>query len=118
MKIINILFFLSLALTSVLASFNAYATDQQICHSGSNVLLYDNGSLKACQLEHDYEANGIQCKGNGSVSFYNNGNLESCVLSTSVTIDGNNCRKDGLISFYIDGKLKSCMKPDSNYSVP
>ena len=113
MKIINILFFLSLALASVLLGFNVYAVDQSICHSGANVSFYNNGSLKACQLGKDYNANGIQCKSNGLVSFYDNGNLESCVLSRLATIDNNKCKEDGLISFYIDGKLKSCMKPDN-----
>jgi hypothetical protein len=113
MKNITILFFLGLALTSLFVSFTVHAADQSICHSGSNVLLYDNGSLKACQLENDYAANGIQCKSNNSISFYSNGNLESCVLARSVTIDTNKCKEDGLISFYIDGKLKSCMKPNN-----
>lgn len=110
----SILFvFLSLALASVLAGYTVYAADQSICHSGSTVTLYDNGSLKACLLEKDYDANSIQCKSNNSVSFYNNGNLESCVLSKPVTLDRNKCKEDGPISFYIDGKLKSCMKPDN-----
>ena len=113
MKIPIILIFLSLALASVLASFTVYAADQSICHSGATVLLYDNGSLKSCQLEQDYEANGIQCKRNNDISFYNNGNLESCVLSKPATLDMNICKGDGLVSFYIDGKLKSCVKPDN-----
>jgi hypothetical protein len=113
MKIINILFFLSLVVTSVLAGFTVYAADQSICHPGANVLLYDNGSLKACQLKNDYDANGIKCKTDGAVSFFNNGNLESCVLSTPATIDMNTCKESGLISFYIDGKLKSCVKPSN-----
>jgi hypothetical protein len=113
MKIINALLFLSLALTSVLTGFTVYAADQSICHSGANVLLYDNGSLKACQLKNDYEANGIKCKSDGPVSFYDNGNLESCVLSTPATIDTNKCKEGGMISFFIDGKLKSCVKPDN-----
>jgi antitoxin component YwqK of YwqJK toxin-antitoxin module len=113
MKTPNSMFYLSLALASVLAGLNVYAADQSICHSGANVLLYDNGSLKACLLEKDYDANGIQCKSNNSVSFYNNGNLESCVLSKPATLDMNKCKEDGLISFYIDGKLKSCVKPDN-----
>ncbi len=111
MKISNIVIFLSLTLASALASFTVYAADQSICHPGANVLLYDNGSLKACQLEKDYDANSIQCKSNNSVSFYDNGNLESCVLSTPATIGTNECKQGGLISFYIDGKLKSCAKP-------
>jgi antitoxin component YwqK of YwqJK toxin-antitoxin module len=102
---------LSLALVSVLAGFNAYAADQSICHAGANVLLYDNGSLKACQLEKNYDTNNIQCKSNNPVSFYDNGNLESCVLSKPAAIDMNTCKEDGLISFYLDGKLKSCVKP-------
>jgi hypothetical protein len=103
---------LSLALVSVLAGFNVYAADQSICHAGTNVLLYDNGSLKACQLENNYDANNIQCKSNSLVSFYDNGNLESCVLSKPAAIDMNtSCKEDGLISFYLDGKLKSCVKP-------
>jgi hypothetical protein len=113
MKISTVLFFLSLASASVLAGFNVYAADQSICHSGANVLLYDNGSLKACQLEKDYDANGIQCKSNNPVGFYSNGNLESCVLSKPATLDMNKCKEDGPVSFYIDGKLKSCVKPDN-----
>jgi antitoxin component YwqK of YwqJK toxin-antitoxin module len=111
-KNIKTLVFRSIALTAVLvlASFNVYAIDQSICHSGANVILHNNGSLKACQLKNNYDANNIQCKNDGPVSFYDNGNLESCVLYASVTIVGNNCKQDGSISFYIDGKLKSCMK--------
>jgi hypothetical protein len=113
MKNSAILLFLSSALATVLAGYNVYAADQSICHSGTNVLLYDNGSLKTCQLEKDYDANSVQCKSNNSISFYNNGNLESCVLSKPATVDMNKCKEDGLVSFYIDGKLKSCMKPDN-----
>ena len=113
MKISNIVIFLSLTLASALASFTVYAADQSICHPGANILLYDDGSLKACQLKNDYEANGIKCKSNAPVSFYNNGSLESCALATPATIGANKCKEDGLISFYIDGKLKSCVKPDN-----
>jgi hypothetical protein len=113
MKIIKTLFFQSLALTSVLVSFNVYAVDQSICNPGSNIALHNNGSLKACKLKNDYDANNIRCKNDGPVSFYNNSNLESCVLSAEVTIAGNKCKQDGVISFYIDGKLKSCMKSDN-----
>jgi hypothetical protein len=112
MKIIKTLFFQSLALTAVLVSFNVYAVDQSICNSGTNVVLYNNGSLKACQLKDDYVANNIRCKSNGPVSFYSNGNLESCVLSTDTTVAENKCKQEGPISFFIDGKLKSCVKPD------
>jgi hypothetical protein len=111
MKISKGMIYLSLALASVSAGFDAYAVDQSLCQSGSNVLLYDNGALKACQLEKDYAANEIQCKGNNQISFYSNGNLESCVLSRSATLGMNKCKENGLISFYIDGKLKGCMKP-------
>jgi hypothetical protein len=55
MKIVKTLFFQSLALTLVLASFNVYAADQSICNSGANVVLHNNGSLKACQLKNDYD---------------------------------------------------------------
>ena len=115
MKFIKTLFFLSLALATVLTitSLNAYAVDQSICNPGSNVAVHNNGSLKACQLKNDYDANNIRCKKDYPVSFYNSGKLESCVLSTSATIAGNKCKEDGLISFYIDGKLKSCVKPDN-----
>ena len=113
MKIIKTLFFLSLLLASALVSLNVYAADQSICNSGTNVVLYDNGSLKACQLKDDYDANNIRCKNGGSVSFYSNGELESCALSAEVTIAKSKCKADGLISFYIDGKLKSCVKPDN-----
>ena len=113
MKIIKTLFFRSLVLTLVLASFNVYAADQSICNPGVNVVLHDNGSLKDCQLKSDYDANNIRCKNEGHVSFYNNGNLEYCVLSAEATIDNNRCNGDGLISFYIDGKLKSCIKQNN-----
>jgi len=114
MKIIDNLFFLSLALmlTLILVVFKIYAADQSICNSGANVVLHNNGSLKSCQLKDDYDANNIRCKNGGSVSFYNNGKLESCVLSAEATIAKSKCKQDGLISFYIDGKLKSCMKQD------
>ena len=86
MKIIKTLFSQSLAFTLVLACFNVYAADQSICNSGSKVVLHNNGSLKACQLKNDYDANSIRCKNDGPVSFYYNGNLESCVLSREATI--------------------------------
>jgi hypothetical protein len=113
MKIMKTLFCQGLVLTSVLLSLNVYAADQSICQSGANVLLYDSGSLKACQLKDNYDTNSIQCKNGGSISFYGNGNLESCVLSAEVTLGKNKCKSDGLISFYIDGNLKSCMKPNN-----
>jgi hypothetical protein len=112
MKIIKILLFQCLTLTLLLASFNVYAVDQSICHSGTNVVLYNKGSLKSCQLKDDYVANNIRCKNDGPVSFYSNGNLESCVLSTETTVAENKCKQEGPISFFIDGKLKSCVKPD------
>jgi antitoxin component YwqK of YwqJK toxin-antitoxin module len=112
MKIIKILFSQCLAL-AVLASFNVYAADQSICHSGANVELYNDGSLKACRLKKDYDVNSIQCKNDNLASFYANGSLESCVLSKPTSIGMIKCKQNGLISFYIDGKLKSCMKPDN-----
>ena len=112
MKIIKILLFQCLTVTLLLASFNVYAVDQSICHSGANVVLYNKGSLKSCQLKDDYVANNIRCKNDGPVSFYDNGNLESCVLSTETTVAENKCKQEGPISFFIDGKLKSCVKPD------
>ena len=112
MKIIKILLFQCLTLALLLASFNVYAADQSICNSGANVVLYNNGSLKACQLKDDYVANNIRCKNDGPVSFYSNGNLESCVLSTETIVAENKCKQEGPISFFIDGKLKSCVKPD------
>ena len=114
MKNIKTLVFRILASTVllVLASFNVYAVDQSICHSGANVVLYNKGSLKSCQLKDDYVANNIRCKNDGPVSFYSNGNLESCVLSTETTVAENKCKQEGPISFFIDGKLKSCVKPD------
>ena len=113
MKIIKILSFYILISTSVFVSFNVYAVDQSICNPGSNVLLHNNGSLKACQLKDDYDANGIRCKNDYPVGFYDNGNLESCVLFAPVTIAENKCKENGQISFFIDGKLKSCVKPDN-----
>ncbi|MGA2780860.1 MAG: hypothetical protein ABSF13_02945 [Smithella sp.] len=113
MKIIKNLFFQSLLLASVLVSFNVYAANQSICNPGANVVLHNNGSLKACQLKDNYDANNITCKNGGTVSFYKNGKLESCVLYAEVTISKSKCKPDALISFYIDGKLKSCVKQDN-----
>jgi len=62
MKIIKTLFFLSLALTLILAIFYVYAADQSICNYGANVVLHNNGPLKACQLKDDYDANNIRYK--------------------------------------------------------
>jgi hypothetical protein len=117
MKITDNLFSLSLALTLtvifMLVIFNVYAADQSICNSGADVVLYNNGSVKSCQLKDNYDANKITCKNGGSISFYSNGKLESCVLSAEVTIVKSKCKADALISFYIDGRLKSCMKQDN-----
>ncbi len=112
MKIFDILLLPCLVLISILSAFNVYAADQSICHAGANVSLYDNGVLKSCQLENDYNTYDITCKGASTISFFNNGNLESCVLARPATIDGTKCKENGLISFYSDGKLKSCLKPE------
>jgi hypothetical protein len=112
MKNIKTLFFHFLTLTAVLVSFNVYAADQSICHSGAKVELNDDGSVKACRLKNDYDVNGIRCKNDGLITFYNNGNLESCVLSKPASIDMNKCMQDGQITFYINGNLKSCVKPN------
>ena len=111
MKMVKALFFCGVALPLLFAGFNVYAVDQSICNPGSNVELHNNGSLKACQLKDEFDANGIRCKVEFPVGFYRNGSLESCVLSASATIAGNKCKEDDQISFYIDGKLKSCVKP-------
>ena len=113
MKIIDNLFFLSLALILILVIFNVDAADQSICNSGADVILHHNGSVKSCQLKDNYDANNITCKNGGSICFYSNGKLESCVLNAEVTIADSKCKADGLISFFIDGKLKSCMKQDN-----
>jgi hypothetical protein len=112
MKIIKALLLQSLILASMIVAINVSAADQSICNPGTNVLLNDDGSLRACQLKDDYDVNNIQCKNDGQIVFYNNGNLESCVLSASITIGKNDCQADALISFYSDGNLKSCMKQD------
>jgi len=112
-KIIKTLFFQSLLLASVLVSFNVYAADKSICNPGAHVVLHNNGSLKACQLKDNYDANNITCKNGGTASFYNNGKLESCVLYANVTISKSKCKADAPISFYSDGKLKSCMEQDN-----
>jgi hypothetical protein len=113
MKIIKTLFLQILVLLSALTGFTVYAADQSICNSGTKVVLHNNGSLKACQLKNDYDANNIRCKNDATASFYDNGNLESCVLGKEATLADNKCKQDGPISFYIDGKLKSCVKPDN-----
>lgn len=117
MKIIKSLFFQSLILGSVFASvfvgLNIFAADQSICKPGANVVFYNNGALKSCRLNDDYDANKIRCKNGGTASFYQNGKLESCVLYADLTIDNSKCKADGQISFYNDGRLKSCMKQDN-----
>jgi hypothetical protein len=104
----NILFFLCSAL--VVVSFEVYAVDASICNPNVKIELYNNGSLKSCDLRDDYKANEIPCN-KGRVNFYDNGILESCMLSKPTTIGENKCDQLGLIYFYPDGKLKSCMKP-------
>ena len=113
MKIIKTLFFHSLVLTLLLAGFNAYAADQSICHSGTKILLHNNGSLQTCQLKSNYDVNSIQCKGDAPISFYSNDRLESCVLAQSTSIGMIQCQQNGLITFFIDGNLKSCTKPSN-----
>jgi hypothetical protein len=113
MCILKNLLFQSIALTLVLTGFNVYAVDQSICNPGVNVFFHNNGSLKACQLKNDFDANNIQCKKNYDVSFYANGNLESCVLTKPATIAKNKCEHDRPIYFYSDGKLKSCVKQEN-----
>jgi hypothetical protein len=104
-------FLLFLSLVSFPVVINAHAVDQSMCYSGTNVEYHNNGSLKACELKADYEANGIRCRDRGRVSFYEDGNLESCILSDPTTIGENRCDQFGIVFFYPDGKLKSCMKP-------
>ena len=113
MKMVITLFLLSFALPSVFAGFTVSAADQSICQPGTNVTLYADGVVKACQLQKEYDANSIKCKNNSPVSFYSNGNLESCVLATAATIDTTKCKENSPISFYLDGKLNSCVKPDN-----
>lgn len=111
MNIIKFLFFQGLVITFLLAGFNVFAADQSICHSGTKILLYDNGSLQACQLKSNYDVNSIQCKGDAPINFYTNDSLESCVLAKSTSIGMIKCQQNGLITFFIDGNLKSCTKP-------
>jgi hypothetical protein len=111
MKIVNA--FLLLGLASVFVGLNVSAADQSICQPGTNVTLYADGMVKACQLQKEYDANSIKCKSNSPISFYSKGDLESCVLATAATIDATKCKENGPVSFYLDGKLKSCVKPDN-----
>ncbi len=90
----------------------ANAIDQSICHSGANVVLYPNGSLKSCVLKDSFRVNEIKCNSQSPVSFYDNGRIETCVLAEPAKISGQECRESGTISFYPDGKLKSCVKKD------
>jgi len=106
------LFFLILAIISILVGRDAEAADQSICNYDNYINLYHNGALQSCRLTDDYRINGITCKGDTAISFYENGNLESCVLSDDTTISGNKCKGDAPVYFYSDGKLRSCVYPE------
>jgi hypothetical protein len=96
----------------LLAVIQADAIDQSICDSGSNVVLYPNGSLKSCVLKDSFRSDGIKCSAHQAVHFYNDGRLETCRLAESATVSGQKCKESGSIDFYPDGKFKSCMKSD------
>jgi len=91
----------------------AYAIDQSsICESGSNVVLYPNGSLMSCVLKDNLRSNEITCKEKRPINFYADGQIERCELAGTVKIGGQECKQFTPISFYPDGKFKSCVKTD------
>ena len=96
----------------LLAVIQAYAIDQSICDSGSNVVLYPNGSLRTCLLKDSFRSDGIKCSAHQAIHFYNDGRLETCHLAESTTVSGQKCKEFGSIDFYPDGKFKSCVKSD------
>jgi len=96
----------------VFGVIEANAIDQSICLSGSNVVRYPNGSLKACVLKDSFRLNEITCKSQNPVSFYDDGQLETCVLAIPATISGQKCEEFRPITFYPDGKFRSCEKKD------
>ncbi len=96
----------------LLAVIQAYAVDQSICDSGSNVVLYPNGSLRTCVLKDSFRSEGIKCTEHRAIRFYNDGRLETCDLAESTTVSGQKCKEFAPINFYPDGKFKSCVKTD------
>jgi hypothetical protein len=96
----------------LLAVIQAYAIDQSICDSGSNVVLYPNGSLRTCVLKDFFRSDDIKCSEHRAIHFYNDGRLETCDLAESTTVSGQKCKEFSPINFYPDGKFKSCVKSD------
>jgi hypothetical protein len=62
---------------SLLVVIQAYAIDQLICDSGSNVALYPNGSLITYSLKDSFRLDDIKCSEHRSIHFYNDGRLET-----------------------------------------
>lgn len=114
MKIIKNLIVQSLILASSLIGFYSFAADQSICNPDAPVVLYNDGSVRSCQLQDNYNVgnSNITCKSGGRISFYENGTLESCVLYEGVSLSNTNCKPDNSITFYFDGNLRSCTKQD------
>lgn len=90
----------------------ANAIDQSICISGSNVVLYPNGSLRSCVLKDSFRSDAAECKQQSPISFYDNGQLETCVLAEAATINRQKCKQSGPIRFYPSGEFQSCVKED------
>ena len=112
MKMVNTIYFFSLAAILFLVALNAEAADQSICNPDNSISLHESGTLRSCRLSDDYTINGITCKGDAPIHFYANGNLESCVLSDDTTISGDKCKGDAPANFYSDGRLRSCIYPE------
>jgi len=96
----------------IFGMLQANAADQSICISGSNVVLYPNGSLQSCVLNDSFRSNGTECKQQSPISFYDNGLLETCVLAESATIDRQKCKPLRPIRFYPSGEFQSCVKEE------
>jgi hypothetical protein len=62
---------------SLLVVIQAYAIVQSVCDSGSNVVLYPNGSLITCSLKDSFRSGDIKCSEHRSIHFYNDGRLET-----------------------------------------
>ena len=110
MRMVKIIFVVLILI--VFGVIEANATDQSICTSGSDVVLYPNGSLKSCILKDTFSSTEIKCKSLHPVIFYDNGQLADCVLAESASIGDQKCKEFGPINFYPDGKFRSCLKKD------
>lgn len=80
---------------------------------GSNVFLFDDGTLDECWFSKDVTVQKLPCNGGGKIStrFHRNGYLKSCFLAKNTEIGGVPCKASLFVpaTFHERGQLKSCL---------